>query len=601
MSLRAVLAGSRIVAIAPERFFLADALSMRALLRLLPLLLLTTIAFSCIAAAAEISLKANPNPAVPLAAIAEIDSETPTRVELHVTDGDRGWNVSLSEYKSRHEVPVLGMRPAREHSITATLISPSGNVEKLPTQKYATPGLPYGLERPFPHVQIVKSKAVTTGEVTISPVHQRGGLVGEQAGYGLLVGLNSAGEIVWYYESDFIMWYLLALENGNLHIGANDGTSVEIDLLGNVVRSYKGKRQKEDKVGFKNSFNLDTEAIHHEALELPSGNLLITGLERTPLPEDFPWKNAPAPGGGEASPFTSLGADEYLEITPAGDQVRKWKVLDWLDPGRVSYESNMTFYNNQGFYPREEEVVADWSHGNGLAYDESNRTVILSFRHIDCAIGVSYPDGELKWILGDPDGWTEPLASKLLTPVDAAGNALDPRAFPWTYHQHAPEVTPQGTLMFFDNGNTRAIWPKKKPEGQPYSRIAEFRIDEQEMTVELADEYFGWPELLAFDAPGKRWFSSFNSDVQQLTNGNVVISQSINALGLLDQGVRNKTASGFVAEVDWTTKELQLLFRIGAEQIDPKAKFDPAKPNWSIGQARRIPSLYFGKGSVVFD
>ena len=552
--------------------------------------------------APEISVKANPNPAVPLAAIAEIKSQMPSRVELHVSDGEHTWSVSLSEYKSHHEVPVLGMRPAREHSITVELIDSYGNREKLPIQKYTTTALPYGLERPFPHVQVVKSKAATTGDVTISTVHQRGGLVGEQGNYGLLVGLNNAGEIVWYYQSDFIMWYLLALENGNLHIGANDGTSVEIDLLGNVVRSYKGRRQKEDKVGFRNSFDIDTEAIHHEALELPSGNLLITGLELTSLPESYPWKDAtPRGGDGESKAFTALGADEYLEVTPYGEQVRKWKVLDWLDPGRVSYNSDMTFYNNMGYYPIKEEVVADWSHGNGLAYDKGNRTVIISFRHIDCAIGVSYPDGELKWIFGDPDGWTEPLASKLLKPVDAAGSAIDASEFPWAYHHHAPEVTPQGTLLYFDNGNTRAIWPKKPTEEQPYSRIVEFRIDEQEMTVELVDEYFGWPELPAFDAPGKRWFSAFNSDVQWLPNGNVVISQSINALGLLNRGFRGKTASGFVAEVDWATKELQLLFRIGAEHIDPNAKFDPAKPNWSIGHSRRLPSLYFGKASMVTD
>jgi len=91
----------------------------------------------------------------------------------------------------------------------------------------------------------------------------------------------------------------------------------------------------------------------------------------------------------------------------------------------------------------------------------------------------------------------------------------------------------------------------------------EFRIDEENMTVELVDEYFGWPELPAFDAEGKS--RSFNSDVQWLPNGHVVISQSINAVGLLGRGVPGKAASGFVAEVDWETKELELLYRIGAE------------------------------------
>ena len=193
------------------------------------------------------------------------------------------------------------------------------------------------------------------------------------------------------------------------------------------------------------------------------------------------------------------------------------------------------------------------------------------------------------------------MASKLLKPVDAEGNEIASNEFPWAYHHHAPEVTPQGTLIYFDNGNSRAIWPKKVPEGQPYSRIVEFRIDEQAMTVELVDEYFGWPELPAFDAPGKKWFSPFNSDVQWLPNGNVVIGHSINVIGRLDRGFRNKTASGFVAEVDWETKELQLLFRINAQYVDPKAKFDPAEPNWSIGHARRLSSLYFGKGSVIIE
>jgi hypothetical protein len=142
---------------------------------------------------------------------------------------------------------------------------------------------------------------------------------------------------------------------------------------------------------------------------------------------------------------------------------------------------------------------------------------------------------------------------------------------------------------------------KKAPAGEPYSRIVEYRIDEENMTVELVDEYFGWPELPAFDAEGKKWFSQFNSDVQWLPNGHVVISQSINAVGLLSRGVRNKTASGFVAEVDWATKDLELLYRIGAETMEPKAKFDPRKTNWSIGQSRRVESLYFGKGVVVVD
>ena len=50
----------------------------------------------------------------------------------------------------------------------------------------------------------------------------------------------------------------------------------------------------------------------------------------------------------------------------------------------------------------------------------------------------------------------------------------------WNYAQHAPQITPQGTLLLYDNGNYRASpFDSLVLDSANYSRAVEYRINEQ--------------------------------------------------------------------------------------------------------------------------
>jgi hypothetical protein len=54
----------------------------------------------------------------------------------------------------------------------------------------------------------------------------------------------------------------------------------------------------------------------------------------------------------------------------------------------------------------------------------------------------------------------------------------------WFYHQHAPMLTPQSTILFYDNGTYRTRpYAPPWPVTQTFSRAAEYEIDESVRTV----------------------------------------------------------------------------------------------------------------------
>jgi arylsulfate sulfotransferase len=90
--------------------------------------------------------------------------------------------------------------------------------------------------------------------------------------------------------------------------------------------------------------------------------------------------------------------------------------------------------------------------------------------------------GQLKWILGPPANWGPEFQQYLLTPVGSP--------FEWQYGQHAPLITPQGTLMVYDDGNYRAS-PFDPPvaDANNFSRAVEYDINQETMEVSQVWDY----------------------------------------------------------------------------------------------------------------
>jgi len=181
---------------------------------------------------------------------------------------------------------------------------------------------------------------------------------------------------------------------------------------------------------------------------------------------------------------------------------------------------------------------------------------------------VDLETGELQWLMGDPSGWQEPWASKLLTPKGDVA---------WTYHQHGIDPTPDGTWLIFDNGSERAIPPDPEmPLEERFSRVVEYRVDEEEGTVEQVWVY----------GPEQEWFMSpFISDADFLPEtGNVLITDGGR---FVDQdGNQQRTFGGR----NWA-RVLEVTRDEAKEKLWELVIDDPSR-GYSIYRAQRFVSLY---------
>ena len=89
-------------------------------------------------------LVANPGGRVPLAAVIRFNAGPGVSCELTITDGAHTWSAGFDDSMERdgsYRIPVVGMRPDREHGITLELSAPDGATE---THRFThrTPPLP---------------------------------------------------------------------------------------------------------------------------------------------------------------------------------------------------------------------------------------------------------------------------------------------------------------------------------------------------------------------------------------------------------------------------------------------------------------------------
>ncbi len=112
---------------------------------------------------------------------------------------------------------------------------------------------------------------------------------------------------------------------------------------------------------------------------------------------------------------------------------------------------------------------------------------------------------------GNHNNWGAEFQQYLLDPADGT----EPEDFR-QYHQHSVEITADGNIILFDNGNNKASPYTDEipvPSEENWSRAVIYAIDEDDMTVE---------QLWEYDAD-KQLYAGFISDADQLTEtGNIL-------------------------------------------------------------------------------
>ncbi len=382
--------------------------------------------------------------AAPLSCLLQISTDVPSRVSVSMSDGTNSWQRNFYDYSTAHSIPLLGFKPARTNNISVTVLDNQRNSVAAPQALLFVTG---SLPGDFPAITLITNQpALMEPGYTLLRIQN----IGDGAGF--LTVVDNAGEVVWYSTAASVL-DVRQLPNGHLFMPLLTNF-VEIDMLGQTVQSWEAPG--------------GLQINYHDGLPTERDSILYIKdayANVTNFPSSLSDPNAPP---------TTVNAlyNNIIEFSKTnGAILNQWSLLDMLQPDRISYLTYSVGY-------------ADLQHANAVIEDPSDDSIIVSLRHQNAVIKFSRETGRLKWILGPPDNWDAEFQPYLLTPVGTP--------FEWNYGQHGPMLTPQGTLLLYDDGNYRACpYGPALPDFENYSRSVEYSINEETMEVSQVWQFTG--------------------------------------------------------------------------------------------------------------
>ena len=450
-----------------------------------------------------------PNPNSSLSALVTVESPEPVSIELTATSGDHVVEVPRTVTSSTStDIPLVGLRSERDYELTAELFDESGAVVGSTSGSFTSGAIP---ERFGEYEFSADPERSSPGYTIIEMQHWRDPASAtpqrpfDEPQY--LIALDDEGEIVWYYENGPIVGAVEQTTDGTFTSIFFPTGMREFDLMGNDVNVWEvplenaegpsstGVTDGSDSLPV-DSDDILLELVHHEALQMSTGNYLLLSTAHHPLtPEQ---RAAFCPDDPE--PF-GVFSDVAVEFEPSGRVVRTWDLWDVVDVDEVPGEELC----NERFAVKGNR---DWTHANAVVYDEARDAVIFSARHTSQVIAMKRtdeegPQTELLWIIGE-DG-TMPLDGDV------------PR------YQHAVEVQDDGSILLYDNGNGRAGTEPEDPTNPTYSRAVLYAVDDTSPDPADWSVTQVW-EHRVDDADGEPLYASFIGDADTVANGNVLIT-----------------------------------------------------------------------------
>ncbi|MBC1585000.1 aryl-sulfate sulfotransferase [Listeria seeligeri] len=386
-------------------------------------------------------VKLNPYGTSPLTALLLFNTAEKMKITVEVEGENADTTIESevgSEYTTEHEVAVLGLYADKANTVKISAVTQDGKkTEKIITIQ--TDKLP--AEMPTIDVKTSDTKKMeqTGNQLTfITPSTK------------YAYGVDSNGDVRWY-STKYNSHVFKELENGHLlyltkYDNADDTYSLllETDYLGKVYHAYSMTTEAESE----QSGSSSKSAIHHDAIELPSGNLLLTINDDT----------------------------KYMEDTMIEIDRQTGEVVKTIDLKDILPEE---FYKD---YKARSDGKVDWFHQNAIWYDESDDSIIISSRSQDTVMKIDYDSTKIKWILSDKEGWPDSYKKYLLNPIGDN--------FKYPAGQHAVEILPDQDdnsdtvdILLYDNNEV--ITRGDEDESGKYSEAVQYRINEKTKKVEM--------------------------------------------------------------------------------------------------------------------
>lgn len=420
----------------------------------------------------NIYVKVDPYDASPLSALLLFQTEEAMKVEISVVGKDDESTIknSFEEYTTDHSIPVLGLYADTDNEVTVKLTNEAGTrVEKKVTIKTGA------LAKSIAEIEVneadTEKMALGDSELTfVVPSTKRA------------YAFDANGDVRWY-STRYNSHIFKELANGNLLYltkESNDADTynvlLETDYLGKIYNRYDFSSSSASNDTGKSEGEMTV--IHHDGIELPSGNLLLTVNDGSNYIEDT-----------------------MIELNRETGEIEK--TIDLKD---ILPES---FYEEYDSTSREDGKI-DWFHQNSVEYDEADNSIIISGRHQDTIMKIDYATNEIKWIMGD-SSWPESYQKYFLDgDIKASGG------------QHAAIVLPDQDdnaettdILYYDNNIS--VTRGDEADSEKYSEARQVRINEEDRTIE---EVWNFGEDL-----GEAYFTKIIGSARYLTdNGNRLVN-----------------------------------------------------------------------------
>ncbi|HVU08793.1 MAG TPA: aryl-sulfate sulfotransferase [Verrucomicrobiae bacterium] len=386
----------------------------------------------------------------PLAGLLSVTTDVKSRVSVLIDNGTSVLEKDFYDYDTTHAMPLLGFKPGQTNQILVTVYDADRSAfTASQSLTFVTTPLPVN----FPTYTVLKNE----------PDQMEPGYMLMVIGHAYAIGgsyitvIDNNGNVVWYSAvptTGTAYQDVRQLDNGDLflQLAPPSNEFIEINMLGQIVNTWQPPAQY--------PINL------HEGLVTSHGTIMYISDAREVV-SNFPTSDTIA-----NPPLVTTNVDDnpIVEISYTNSAlINVWSPLNFLDPTRVTY---LTY----GEYSGGSSYGVDNEHLNALFDDTNDNSIIFSSRVQNAVFKLSRSTGELKWILGPHALWGTDWQQYLLTPVGDSFN--------WNYGQHAPEVTPQGTVLLFnDNPYQASPFDTQVADQNNYSSAVEYSIDETNMTV----------------------------------------------------------------------------------------------------------------------
>jgi len=365
----------------------------------------------------------------PLSALVLFETDEPMEITVTVEGQTDETDIShtYSGHGTEHEIPVLGLYPNIENNVTLTAETETGETTET-TLRMATAPVPEDMLG-F-SVETAQTERMEEGLTFIQPSYYP-------------TAVDSNGDVRWYSIPQTYN-QLKRLDNGNLLLstleeGREDYDHItEMNMLGQVHQSIT--------IDMENV--LDSPPLHHDTIVLPNGNYLA-------LLHD--------------------GSENYVEDEMAELDRETGEVVH-----RINFKDVFPDTMHENYTGRNEDV-GDWLHINTVWKLEGEDALLLSLRNQDAILKLTYPEGEIEWLLAPQEDWPEELEESVL---EANDDTLTYTAGPHAVEELPDQDGNEATLDILLFDNNRVYTRGNETLSEEYSRAVQYRINEEEGTVE---------------------------------------------------------------------------------------------------------------------